>query len=412
MLLAIVGAGRDDAAMVVPGRPGGRHARSLCPGPDQGYRRIRLAISVRARHPVPMEQPGVDPARELWGTFAVNDHCRTNAFAREVLLFDRLVLPVPANEGERGRWLRPNPGNEAETWDPERQELLLKLLGTQREKASSGAQLVWTAPWDEERWNLERSRSERADLISRYDAFYTTRMILAMDEDLPGVIEAVAAFPSRGACRNELIPRDDPIYGNVTAAEALVILAVPLLVPAGDEGKDFGPLRAAIDLARDPRFIQQRHAYHNWMRSFVAPLRAQGQPLADVVLDPSSLQLAEQRLGELYTAQRSILGEQEIKKWWQRTEWAAMVISVAVAVGLAAVTPFAPIAIAGGLIGFGGWVAGKKGAYEQPPSPDSLGGASMFVTAHKQLGWQQADLFSRRGRALEPRRSLQPPTKT
>ncbi len=338
-----------------------------------------------------MEQPGPDPVRELWGTFAVNDHCRANAFAREVLLFDRLVLPVPANEGERARWAQPNPANPDENWNLERQELLLKLLGTQREKGSSGAQLVWTAPWDEDRWNLERSRSEKADLISRYDAFYTTRMILAMDEDLPGVIEAVAAFPSRGACRKELSPRDKPVDATATAAEALVILATPLLVPAGAEGKDFGPLRAAIDLAKDPLFVQQRHAYYDWMRSFVAPLRVQGQPLADVVLDPGSLQLAKQRLGELNAAQRTILGEQEIKKWWQRTEWAAMVISVGVAVGLAAVTPFAPIAIAGGLIGFGGWVAGKKGAYEQPPSPDSLGGASMFIAAHKQLGWQQAD---------------------
>jgi hypothetical protein len=52
-----------------------------------------------------------------------------------------------------------------------------------------------------------------------------------------------------------------------------------------------------------------------------------------------------------------------------------MVISVGVAAGLAAVAPFVLIAIGCGLIGFGGWVAGKKGVYEQPPSPDPLGGA-------------------------------------
>lgn len=32
---------------------------------------------------------------QIWGTFSVKDHCRPNAFVREVLLFDRLVLPVP-----------------------------------------------------------------------------------------------------------------------------------------------------------------------------------------------------------------------------------------------------------------------------------------------------------------------------
>src|ERR1700752_5111597 len=101
-------------------------------------------------------------------------------------------------------------------------------------------------------------------------------MILAMDEDLPGVVEAVAASPSRGACRNELSPTEFSVDTETTAAEALLILAAPLLTPVGDEGKGFGPLRAAIDLAKDPRFVQQRHAYHDWVRSFVAPLRAEG----------------------------------------------------------------------------------------------------------------------------------------
>lgn len=35
-------------------------------------------------------------AMQVWGTFSVNDHTRPNAFVREVLLFDRLVLPYPS----------------------------------------------------------------------------------------------------------------------------------------------------------------------------------------------------------------------------------------------------------------------------------------------------------------------------
>ena len=70
-------------------------------------------------------------AAEVWGTFSVRDHCRPNAFAREVLLFDRLVLPVPANEAERARWRKPNDAKPKETWNPDRLDQLRHILGSQ-----------------------------------------------------------------------------------------------------------------------------------------------------------------------------------------------------------------------------------------------------------------------------------------
>jgi hypothetical protein len=36
---------------------------------------------------------------ELWGTFSVGDHLRANSFVAELLLYDRLVVPVPPQEG-------------------------------------------------------------------------------------------------------------------------------------------------------------------------------------------------------------------------------------------------------------------------------------------------------------------------
>jgi hypothetical protein len=35
---------------------------------------------------------------QVWGTFAVKDHCRTNAFVCEIMLFGRLVIPVPETD--------------------------------------------------------------------------------------------------------------------------------------------------------------------------------------------------------------------------------------------------------------------------------------------------------------------------
>jgi len=114
----------------------------------------------------------------VWGTFAVNDHCRANAFAREVLLFDRLVLPVPAHDEERERWRHPNPTDATETWKPERQQQLLAILGSQHRAGHNGARVVYEAPWDEQRWRFETSRLAAADTINEIDAFSTTRMLL------------------------------------------------------------------------------------------------------------------------------------------------------------------------------------------------------------------------------------------
>ncbi len=56
----------------------------------------------------------------MWGTFSVKDHRRGDAFAREALLFDRLVIPYPVDARERDRWKMPNPDDPQETWDPDR----------------------------------------------------------------------------------------------------------------------------------------------------------------------------------------------------------------------------------------------------------------------------------------------------
>lgn len=62
-------------------------------------------------------------AREVWGTFAVSDHCAARAFVADAMLYDRLVLPVPpANDkSEWERWT-------AKGWNPQRQQTLIEIL--------------------------------------------------------------------------------------------------------------------------------------------------------------------------------------------------------------------------------------------------------------------------------------------
>lgn len=51
---------------------------------------------------------------ELWGTFSVTDHRRRRAFIADVLLYDRLAIPIPDGVDEWNRW-------ERSGRDPERQ---------------------------------------------------------------------------------------------------------------------------------------------------------------------------------------------------------------------------------------------------------------------------------------------------
>ncbi len=60
--------------------------------------------------------------RERWGTFSVIDHSNPSAFVPEVLLYDRLVIPVPYSDSDRERW-------EREGWDPGLLDRRIKTLG-------------------------------------------------------------------------------------------------------------------------------------------------------------------------------------------------------------------------------------------------------------------------------------------
>src|SRR4051794_35765125 len=60
--------------------------------------------------------------KSLWATFSVADHKRKRPFVADVLLYDRLVVPIAAGEDERDRWRRLHR-------DPDRQERLLDIMG-------------------------------------------------------------------------------------------------------------------------------------------------------------------------------------------------------------------------------------------------------------------------------------------
>src|SRR5713226_9245274 len=114
--------------------------------------------------------------RERWGTFSVADHKHDHAFTIEVLLYDRLVIPVPPNNAdEKKRWVKAK-------WKPDRLASYLDILGDE---------LVLKVKWGEGEQKMFKKRQEAADTINAELNFGLTRLLLA-NEFKPELPEGVA----------------------------------------------------------------------------------------------------------------------------------------------------------------------------------------------------------------------------
>jgi hypothetical protein len=78
--------------------------------------------------------------REVWGSLSVADHTRSRALMAEVLLFDRVVMPVPPADDveEQERW-------RIKRWDPVRQRRMLDILGDGPSERDLAVTIPWTA---------------------------------------------------------------------------------------------------------------------------------------------------------------------------------------------------------------------------------------------------------------------------
>jgi hypothetical protein len=105
-------------------------------------------------------------AGRLWGCYSVADHLERRAFVADLLLYDRLVVPVPSNN-DTDRW-------EENGWDPKRQTELLKILGPFVER------IEWSLPLRDQ---FQREWST-VDLAQDIDApFGMTRHIISEQLD-------------------------------------------------------------------------------------------------------------------------------------------------------------------------------------------------------------------------------------
>lgn len=195
---------------------------------------------------------------ERWGSLSVDDHVNAEVLATNVLLYDRLVIPVmteQADRNERAYW-------ESHGWDPDLQADRLEQLGD----------LAVPRPWDQTRRQVYRSRvaelkAEQHD-ASAIDHKHITRMILAQEKvmDKPTGVDdvvVVAAYNSLSALNADFPVVDAKDH---VAAQAYLLsrrLAVPDL-----------PAHVLVDecvkLSSDKEFRARRADLFDWQELAVA----------------------------------------------------------------------------------------------------------------------------------------------
>jgi hypothetical protein len=203
---------------------------------------------------------------ERWGAFSVIDYKNTELLVPEVLLYDRLVIPVPSDELEKQRWSQKG-------WNPD-------LLYQRLEQLDD---LAIKAPWDENRRRLFKEKMEflkwhREDAkdvvgeVRQQNPCQMTRRILAQDQNLlreklpKGIsqVNVVAAYQSEHDFKEDYILSED-----LTAefSNLCLMIGQRLAVPTGTDHEK--ALVKAIKLARDEDFRRRRRKLYRWQENAI-----------------------------------------------------------------------------------------------------------------------------------------------
>jgi hypothetical protein len=202
--------------------------------------------------------------RERWGTFSVIDHVNAAALVPEVLLYDRLVLPVPGDEEDRKRWA-------IRGWRSEVLDRRLEQLGPLAVKANWGflERLQAIANWEARLRAVRFDADQVLNEIKEKNPYQMTRMVLAdlKQTSLPaGVTDvvSVAAFQSEQEFRTSY-HLESPSEDRSTLG---FLLGQKLAVPHDEDPERV--LDKSINMVtQDDDFQENRRKLHAWQESML-----------------------------------------------------------------------------------------------------------------------------------------------
>jgi hypothetical protein len=327
-------------------------------------------------------------AHEVWGTFSVDDHTRGRAFVNDVLLYDRLVLPVPPKDepAEWDRWT-------SQGWDPERQRDLREILRQ--------ADLVREVEWNQRRRAEWRSRHDASSGAASEVGWAMAGTRTELTQGLPRyvrAVESVTAYSSVEEVERELGVQ---IGGHATAMPAGTLCAAigwEFLAPRdpGPQRSDADQLRAAVEIAADRDFRRRRADLMRWEREFIA----------DSVTDREAIRAALTELTELVHEQRSAA---KATRREMRVRYGFRLSPIPVGLtGALLIAPPVGIAFAAGgaFLALGSAAVDWRYSRNEPEKPSP---AAFVHSVHRHFGWDRRASARGRGRARARRSSVAPP---
>lgn len=201
--------------------------------------------------------------RERWGTFSVIDHKNAAGLVPEILLYDRLVLPVPPDDAEKARW-------KDKKWDPDGLDRRLKQLDDLAVRASWDLDRQkefqsWMAKLKAAQWDAGEMAKERNEALP----YQMTRMILAQNQ--ANVIPAgsaavlVAAYQSEADFRTHFTMERSE--ADTDRDQLAFLLSHRFAVPADTDPEK--ALAQAIELARKSDFRKKRRELYEWQEAVI-----------------------------------------------------------------------------------------------------------------------------------------------
>jgi hypothetical protein len=215
-------------------------------------------------------------AREVWGTFSVKDHVRERTFVDELMLYDRLVIPVPprGNDKELQRW-------EGNDWQPAR---LLECLRRLED-------LAVPVKWDEPQ-QAQYEEDDRLQAARQLDPLYATSLHWALQfslgvppELIPKGVEQVrpiAAYPSPEEFARAHTIRVFRAPDDVTRERLVAVLARKFLVLEPSRIDAMRQLENAVDLAKRGDFREKRSRFHEWLEGKIVTGMAEGDVVGEM----------------------------------------------------------------------------------------------------------------------------------
>jgi hypothetical protein len=211
---------------------------------------------------------------QVWGTFSVSDHLAERPFVADVLLYDRLVVPVPGKDVDH--WHK-------NKWKPDTLTTLVGILAT----GDLVRQVVWDYGLREEFeavWQEEKERAQdrfRRGLTVVANPMAATRGALFKEAEMKRdaeffsknpdvVVESVAAYPSYERFDLERAPgaavaAQTGEFARQTAEEApepSSVFGWEFFVPQDDARSDEDLLSDAVQLATKRSFRKARAEFH------------------------------------------------------------------------------------------------------------------------------------------------------